>query len=411
MDRNDFLTYSANEPMTILRNKYNNGESLYKATPITVSQKEALLDVAYLRYVIEEAYSGYTFHNMDLFDDAFTSIEKTIQNSAEHITINDFIDLIANSLSFICDGHLSLTSESYGKGFYKKLQSYVSDIQVKRENNSFVCVQSGKCVEISDNLCAFPTIPNGEQARFLLGIRSKNPINEIGVVIDSKNELIPVHKIASKEAGQEIRIKEDYLNDLAIITCSTFVGNTEDYSDMFYQIGKKCRAYKHVIWDLSNNLGGNSALPEHFLRGLNGWCIDSSKILELHSTLVHAKECGEIKEIPYHFECLQTSSEKCENLYTGTLHVIINDRVASSAESAIMMAKSLPNVQFYGCNSMGIGRFGDLCIYYLPYSRITMWCPQKVFDSTIEETVGYAPDMWIDSKDTLHTIIQHIQQK
>jgi hypothetical protein len=71
--------------------------------------------------------------------------------------------------------------------------------------------------------------------------------------------------------------------------------------------------------------------------------------------------------------------------------------VASSAEIAVAWAKTLHDVTFYGCNSLGIGRFGELCIYYLPNSKITLWCPQKVFDTNIVETVGFEPDYWIDS--------------
>lgn len=410
MQNIDYLAYSANEPMVILRRKYNDGESLYKPTPAEITIDEALADVAYLRYIFENAYSGYTYHSKDTFDDAFISMEQEIKGSTEMIAVNSFIDLIASKLSFICDGHLSLTTETYGKGFYKKLQTYVSDIQIIRENDIYRCVETGEEVELGDDISLFPTISNNEQETFLIGIRSKNPIGEISVLVGSSKKTLPVHKIASKITNNETLIEEEYTDGIAIITCSSFVGNTDDHADIFFEIGKKCRSYNHVIWDLSNNLGGNSALPEHFLKGLNGGCIDSSKILELQSTLVSAKESGEISNIPYHFTCKNGIPEQYDNLYKGKLHVIINDRVASSAESAIVMAKSLPNVLFYGCNSLGIGRFGDLCIYYLPYSQITVWCPQKVFDSMIEETVGYSPDIWIDSNNATQLVLRHINQ-
>ena len=67
------------------------------------------------------------------------------------------------------------------------------------------------------------------------------------------------------------------------------------------------------------------------------------------------------------------------------------------------------NAVFYGCNSLGIGKFGDLCIYYLPNSKITLWCPQKVFDNSIEETVGYEPDIWVDNNDVVSEVIKHIR--
>lgn len=410
MENIDYLAYSANEPMVILRRKYNDGESLYKPTPAEITIDEALADVAYLRYIFENAYSGYTYHSKDRFDDAFISMEQEIKGCTEMIAVNSFIDLIASKLSFICDGHLSLTTESYGKGFYKLQQTYVADIRVKQENGIYFCVETGEEIKLGNDVLLFPTISNNEQENFLVGIRSKSPIVEITITVGSTVKTIPVHAIASKPAEKETLVEEEYTDDVAIISCSSFVGNTDDYADTFFEIGKKCRSYNHVIWDLSNNLGGNSALPEHFLKGLNGGCIDSSKILELQSTLVSAKESGEISDIPYHFTCKNGIPEQYDNLYKGKLHVIINDGVASSAESAIIMAKSLPNVVFYGCNSLGIGRFGDLCIYYLPCSQITVWCPQKVFDNTIEETVGYSPDVWIDSNNTIELVLQHIKQ-
>ena len=85
--------------------------------------------------------------------------------------------------------------------------------------------------------------------------------------------------------------------------------------------------------------------------------------------------------------------------------------VASSTELALRWAASYPRVTFYGCNSLGIGHFGDLCIYYLPNSQIVLWCPQKVFDAGIQETVGFEPDFWIDSHDVVSAVLNYISAK
>lgn len=96
-------------------------------------------------------------------------------------------------------------------------------------------------------------------------------------------------------------------------------------------------------------------------------------------------------------------------MFNVTLHVIVNDRVASSGESAVFMALSLPRVVLYGCNTLGIGRFGDLCVYTLPNSHITLWCPQKAFEQALEEGMGYEPDIWIDSHDVAAVVKGYIQ--
>lgn len=166
-----------------------------------------------------------------------------------------------------------------------------------------------------------------------------------------------------------------------------------------------------MIWDLSNNLGGNSEFANSFLTGLDGGFIDTSNTLELKSSLVFAKETGIIKTLPYSLEPFLADTADKAGCFCGKLHVIINDQVASSAELAIVMARQIPNTTFYGCNSLGIGRFGDLCIYYLPNTHIVLWCPQKVFDAGIIEEVGFEPDYWIDNEDPVSSVIAFINEQ
>ena len=204
MEHIDYLHYTANEPMTILRKRYHHGESLYKPTPTVIDPCEALSDIAYLRYVLENAYSGYPYHSKDKFDTAFALMEQEIRESSEKITVNRLVDLIADRLSFICDGHLSLTTETYGKGFYKKWQTYVSDLRVNRDNDRYRCAETGEAVAFGKDVSLFPTISNKDQETFLVGIRSKDPIEEITLSVDSVKKSFPVHKVASKETEKEI---------------------------------------------------------------------------------------------------------------------------------------------------------------------------------------------------------------
>lgn len=179
----------------------------------------------------------------------------------------------------------------------------------------------------------------------------------------------------------------------------------------FYEAGQTCRGCRHVVWDLSNNLGGNSEFPKRFLQGLYGGVASTAKAFELQSALVHAKETGEIRDIPYRLAELPEMPAEDRSLFAGDLHVILNDRVASSGESALCWAATCPKVTFYGCSSLGIGHFGDLYIYDLPHSGIVLWCPQKVFETGIEEAAGFEPDYWIDSSDVVSTVLRRLRAR
>lgn len=140
-----------------------------------------------------------------------------------------------------------------------------------------------------------------------------------------------------------------------------------------------------------------------------GTFTDTVKIFELHLSLVSAKETGKIKEVPYSLNRTKNTDLPVKDvLFGGRLHVILNDGVASSAELALAYAKMYPNVTFYGCNMLGIDRFGDLHIYYLPNFKIVLWCPQTVFCVHIRENVGLTPDYCTDSPTPLSAVLTEI---
>ncbi len=400
MNEHDFLVYSCKDSMDVLRKRFNQGESIYCAHPEQVSISEALVDLEYTKFVFEQAYSGYTYFDKDRFDSAFDNISKHLQEntSNDSISVNALIDVFADNLSFIKDGHLSFTTSEHGKGFYKKLQTYVSELILAEFEGKLFEVSTKKPVCLKNDHRLFPTVHNNKPA-FLIGIRSTSPIDSIEIDIDGEIKEIPLHKIKSCQSSDDVIVRAEFEDGIAYVESSTFVGDSQSDLDKIYETGKACRDYDNVIWDMSNNLGGNSDFAKQFLKGLNGKVSSSDRVLSLNSSLVYAKEYGNISDVPYHFEDISADTQEDDDLYNGTLHVIINDRVASSAESAIAMAKNLKNVVFYGCNSLGIGRFGDLCIYYLPNSGITLWLPQKVFETEIEECEGFEPDVWVDSDD------------
>lgn len=191
----------------------------------------------YLKYVFENAYSGFSYYDKPLFDTAFAAIVKSLKNSAQ-ITPDQLIDVICSNLSFISDGHLALTTADYGNGFYKELQTYVSDMLVYKVRDAYYDAKTKKQVFFDDAVRAFPTLNNSIADSYLIGIRSKNPTEKISVKSDGKDEVLPLHRIMSKEQTEESLVEERYEENIAIITCSSFVGDSEEAMKKLYEIGK-----------------------------------------------------------------------------------------------------------------------------------------------------------------------------
>ena len=119
MNNSEYLKYSATEPMTELRRRFNDGESIYKDVPVELSIDNARADVLYVQYVFENAYSGYSYYDETLFRTAFISVLDELE-SLERITPNELIDLMCK--------HLQLTSLKF-----QRLDDLVEAIGLPKE--------------------------------------------------------------------------------------------------------------------------------------------------------------------------------------------------------------------------------------------------------------------------------------
>ena len=111
MEKIDFLKHTASETIMQIVEKLYGGQSIVKDCPESISREEATEDIAYLRFVLENAYSGYTYHDKALFDGAFAALEKETA-LAENFTPAQLIEMICDKLGFITDGHLQLTGDT-----------------------------------------------------------------------------------------------------------------------------------------------------------------------------------------------------------------------------------------------------------------------------------------------------------
>jgi len=418
MNQRDFLVHHAADPMTVLHQKMSDHEDITKPIPEKISREDALIDLACFRNIMEEGYSGYTYYEKKQFDDAFSAMEKRITSGSDEIAPLDLLNIIAEELSFISDGHLSLNAGNVKIRFFKKEMAYVSDARLREENGKYICTKCGKTIEFDESVTLFPTLPDENGPLYMIGVRSKEEVASIKVKADGEEIELPLHMIASEpipEKKPTAMLIEKYYDDVAVITCTTFVGNTDKYLESFYRAGLRCRTCNHVIFNLVNNGGGNSVFPQRFFDGLYGWVGFSSKGGRIYdSSLLRAKRFGNIEEgverTYSEWHNVKNEDEPTpENMYNGSLHVVINQKVASSAELAVCMASNVEGVKYYGCNSAGVGKYGDVLTWFLPKSCTIIRAPYKIFDNGIEETIGYTPDLWVDSTDPVGAVIEYVR--
>lgn len=411
MNEREFLEYTAKETMQALMEKVYSGESMYGDMPERISAEAAAEDTEYVRYVLENAYSGYDCYDNTLFDEAFEALALAV-NSGEEMTQAQLIELIRSHLSFITDGHLALTTPEVWATFHQTKRTFVSDMPIIEKEGELYSADTGERVSFDEPVRTLPTIPKGREKALLIGIRSKDEPTDITVTLGEKQVKLPVHRIKSAKKTEPVLHKERYLDDVAVVTSSQFGSDYEKVKGELLEIGKKCREYKHVIWDLSNNGGGDSRFPDEFLTGLNGGVdYGGMKCSTMHSAVVNAKLTGEISEMEKHFTDEEDIPKKdYDDLFEGALHIIINDGIASSGEWAVSTIKRVPRAVLYGCNTQGVCTFGDLTFYRLPNSRILLGCPYKIFDIGAKETMGFEPDYWIDDEEPVSVVLEHIKK-
>lgn len=91
--------------------------------------------------------------------------------------------------------------------------------------------------------------------------------------------------------------------------------------------------------------------------------------------------------------------------------VLIDNGVASSGEGFIRNLRTLRNVIFVGTNTNGCGSFGNCYYYRLPNTGMVLYFGADIdLTSDFEEGVGYMPDIWINSGDSLERIEKLIEK-
>ena len=68
---------------------------------------------------------------------------------------------------------ISLSTQDYGKGFYKKTQTYVTDLILSEIDGCYFDLHTDKPVSFDNTLRVFPTITKNGTDAYLLGVRRR----------------------------------------------------------------------------------------------------------------------------------------------------------------------------------------------------------------------------------------------
>jgi hypothetical protein len=386
-----------------------------------IPRRAALIDLAQLRYVIDNRYSGKEYWERKgiSFEDCYAQISALIESRSE-IYVSDFCRAIHNAFNVgIVDNHFCFASPMTGRlGFSKVYTAWFADILVEQISGTFIVaackdqrITTGS--RIINTECLFPTLSPAGREYFLVGCRSWEPIDSMRLQIDDAVVTVDVHKCrasATKKSGDICLAKEQKDGiDIVRSNCCDFVPPLDKKADIAV-IGRTFADSDILIWDNLSNEGGYSRIPREFIHGLNGYVCCEEYSAKLTSPLIKGR--------PSKRKWILSDADACEpekGKYNGTLYFLMNSDTGSSGETSVLYAKSLKHAVFVGENSMGCNTFGNVASYQLKNSGIVMCVPNMINlcrnpDDCVEGK-GFSPDYWVDALDVQAEVIRWLKNR
>lgn len=395
----------------------NETKKLISGIKKEVTKVEAIKDIEDFFLLIKYCYSGYEYFSSFVdFDNIKEKTIKIIQQKKENLIKVCFLgELLYEVLEgHINDGHFSLVG--FGSGnLSKPWRAYVTDVVVNKVDDCYKVIKGTKNLPKGTTLDneslkgkLLPTLVSGYENVFLIGVYSKEEHDVINVGnIKLKTHLIKSDHKRRKTKYNHKFVKKDKYNIFYSKSYNIF-NNQDEVLKEYYDFGRKSKTKNSVIFDITNNYGGNSNFPKMFIEGLNDyayWQIGSATMVSpIFDEKASKKDyiiTSSLKEYDY-----------SKSKYQGKLYVVTNKQTASSGESAISYAKSIKDAIVVGSASAGIGEFGDIKLYQLFNSKILFYFGHKIFHmKDYEEGKGFLPDYWLDEKDPVKYLINYFKKQ
>lgn len=383
----------------------------------TISKEQAIDDLQTLRYLMENRYCGWEYYenNGIEWDRCFQEIETFILAQRE-INITDFCKSIHHAFDAgVVDNHLSFCSPMTGRLSYsRQFSAYFSDFKAEQKDGAFYAVESacpnvsdGDLIKADDHL--FPTFYH----RFLIGVRSFEPVSEMTITVNDRPVSVPLHrcKAIRETEPQDVCLRHDVKNGIDVIrsNCCDYVGDITEKTD-FVKAGKQFRDKEILVLNYLSNEGGYNRITREFIKGLNHYSHCQEHSIQLRSPVTEGKSCFRQWVALSEAEPYDHTKAK----FDGKLVMLVNGDTASAGETAVLYARSCRDYLLIGENTMGCNTFGNVASYELPNSRIICRIPNTINlcadPDDCREGYGFTPDYWVDSDDVEGEVIEWIKK-
>ncbi|ABR48052.1 peptidase S41 [Alkaliphilus metalliredigens QYMF] len=410
--------------------------------------EEALIDVDHVFRLLKYGYAGYQYFGGDeSFLSAKENMIQEISKRDKVISTNDLSKILYNHLSFIQDGHFTISgrelfqrhnyymSETYA--FFKDVQGYYMMI----DEEKYYLIEVAE-EEIEDYL-KLSLNEDGEIVYYLGEVYPSRTINRkvnIKLKSDTKtiNETIAMRMVISREnfKGSSVYNYSE-IGDMPMIEIRSMSPKTQkdvEQIQNFAEDAKKLKDEDYFIIDVRGNGGGGDSYSFEWIKNYTGQTRETFIMDRIESHLDTEITIGAMKysmEFEVDLELRKEAEDLIERIvledyYPGwtplyikqpqrlnnenIIFVIMDEGIASSGESFISMLRQMENVIFVGTNTAGV-YLASGGAYTLPHSHIPIGFGQSLFlNSKLEdrEGIGFMPDFWVSPDQAIDRILKFI---
>lgn len=460
-DENDKYNLGISEDqLNYLNFRYNitpSGEIKYRETiinteTIELTKEEAISDINFLFNTLKYSYAGYIYFGGDeVWNNAKNKIIDSINSYEDKITSKDLEQILFNNLSFVQDGHFSI---NFNSTLQKSNFYYSEEFEVKEDEQGYYINYLNdkwyiKSINNDSNVKNYIKLSlnkNGELCNYIGFLSKANYFKQIKVVLSSANQeqIIYVKLTRSNSishSNQTTGYNYEKIDGVPIFTMKRMynIDSNDNSVELFAESANKSKNEDVVIIDIRGNIGGNDFGVNEWFKNFTGETPNKNRTFIsltslINNTLIkrafgedittentqdsisesalsqrsNLLELANSNENKWFIKILKNNEVNLVKNNTKVF-VLIDNNTASSGEVFVRNLKNVENVIFVGTNTAGLGISDATNECILPNSKITIIYGSNLrLYNSFTEGIGFEPDIWINSSDSLDRILKLI---